>query len=93
MNSTLQVEHFVLFLASMMLDLTDSMGAYRSDEGFDRNFGEAIVEIRSIKSISVSALQKMGVSDRISRKFLTGEESPLQDHAFALLSLLEQLFQ
>ncbi|AIK95849.1 hypothetical protein ID47_02500 [Candidatus Paracaedibacter acanthamoebae] len=74
------------------LDPDNSMGAYQDKKNFDELYGEAIVEMRSIKDISKDTLHSMNILQDHSGTFLTGAKRSLEEDVFSLLSILKHDF-
>lgn len=69
------------------------MGAYRDSTKIDLNYGEAIVEMRSIKNISAEALSIMlpNLNKILKGKFLV-QEVLIKEEKFSLLQQVKALF-
>jgi hypothetical protein len=59
-----------------LLEPNNSMGRFKKDEEIDKNYGEAIIEVRGIKNIGGWCLDKLKVDkSRSAGKFLTDPSS------------------
>ncbi len=73
-------------------DNDNSMGAYQNLEAIDLSYGEAIIEMRSIKHISRDAFQSINLGSGEARTFLAGTERPLSQDMESMLSFLNYDF-
>jgi hypothetical protein len=88
-NGVIRVESKVDALSPpWFLDADNSMGAYQDKINFDELYGEAIIEMRSIKDISKETLQSMNLPQDESGTFLTGVKRSLEKDVSSLLSIL-----
>jgi hypothetical protein len=82
-----------------LIEQPNSMGYYRYTEDFDtgytfdESYGEAILEIRSIKDISKDAITAMGMNYLdVFGTFLNGQERTLLSDMKSLLCILNKHF-
>lgn len=74
-------------------DKDNSMGAYTDRLELDLSYGEAILEMRSIKNISSHSLQAMGLDARGGfGTLLTNSERSLEEDAESLFSILNESY-
>ncbi len=72
------------------LNLNNSMGAMNeelTDE--EKEFGEAIIEVRAIPKVSAWFLKKSNLSPEITGSFLKTPGTDLKDHALSLFNFLK----
>lgn len=70
------------------LEMDNSMGAIKQD--VQHQYGEAIVEFRSIKNVQPCFLRRANLDPNLSKKFLTNPNGDIKGQATALFRFLKQ---
>ncbi len=85
----LDSEHDVLS-PPMFLTLNDSMGKIKKDEEIDKNYGEAIIEIRSIRNVQGWFLKQCELDGKLTGRFLESPTDILVDQTNKLFNFLSK---
>lgn len=74
-----------------LLDLSDSMGAFKNTTKINQDYGEVIVEVRAISNVEAWLLNKIGLNSLIGKgSFLTTPTNELTDQVMRLFAFLRE---
>jgi len=72
----------------IFLDLKNSMGYFKNDDKIDKDYGEAVIEVRGISNVKEWFLRKCQLDEKLSGIFLKDPGKDLSNQALKLFKFL-----